>query len=91
MMNAMKALEEYKNKGERVDEVLFQIVKAELNSMQNALRFYANDDTYKTQWITRNLTDTADQLRATTAIREDLGRRARQALKGSVICDYEGV
>lgn len=87
MMKALHVLEEYKNKGERVDEVLFQIVKAELTSMQNALMFYASDDTYKTQWMTRNLANTADQLRATTAIRQDLGRRAREALKGSELLD----
>lgn len=87
MMNALQVLEEYKNKGERVDEVLFQIVKDELTSMQSALRFYANDDTYKTRWLTKNRTGTASQLRATSAIREDLGKLARQALKGSELLD----
>lgn len=86
-MNAIQVLEEYKIKGERVDEVLYQIVKDELTSMHNALLFYAKDETYKTRWNKRNATNTASQLRATSDIREDLGRRALDALKGSELLD----
>lgn len=36
-MNANQILLDYKNKGERVDEVLHQVVKTEFNALQNKL------------------------------------------------------
>lgn len=57
-------------------------LEKENKRLREVLEFYADEQTYKTKWSTQNDDGSASQLRATTAIREDLGAKARQVLEG---------
>ena len=71
----------YKRKGDRVDEVLHDIVLNHVNRLEHenkrlreALEFYASEKTYET--------DVTNQWEPVTLIDSDNGKRARQALEG---------
>ena len=80
-MDARKVTMHYKRKGDRVDEVLHDIVLHHVNRLEHenkrlceALEFYASEKTYET--------DVTSQWEPVTLINNDNGKIARSALEG---------
>lgn len=74
-MNVIAVLEEYKNKGERVDEVLFNLISKELYRLREALEYYADKKHYEEYFFNKYTCD----------VTEDEGYIARKALEGEDI------